>query len=82
MIITPNNIPMHAWSSYVPYALASGCPVVVSPSKNDPVCMDAIFKVTKEIVVKFIEVGRLTPANFDETYNRVYETIKKWLKMY
>jgi malonate-semialdehyde dehydrogenase (acetylating)/methylmalonate-semialdehyde dehydrogenase len=49
LIITPNNIPMHAWSSYVPYAIASGCPVVVSPSKNDPVCMDAIFKVTEEV---------------------------------
>jgi malonate-semialdehyde dehydrogenase (acetylating)/methylmalonate-semialdehyde dehydrogenase len=49
LIITPNNIPMHAWSSYVPYALASGCPVVVSPSKNDPVCLDAIFKVTEEV---------------------------------
>ncbi len=49
LIITPNNIPMHAWSSYVPYAIASGCPVIVSPSKNDPVCMDAIFKVTDEV---------------------------------
>ena len=49
LIITPNNIPMHAWSSYVPYAIASGCPVVVSPSKNDPVCMDAIFRVTEEV---------------------------------
>ena len=44
---------------------------------NRSVSDDAIFKVTKEIVVKFIEVGRLTPANFDETYNRVYETIRK-----
>ena len=44
---------------------------------NRPVSDDAIFKVTKEIVVKFIEVGRLTPANFDETFNRVYETIRK-----
>ena len=49
LIITPNNIPMHAWSSYVPYAIASGCPVVVSPSKNDPVCLDAIFRVTEEV---------------------------------
>ena len=49
LIITPNNIPMHAWSSYVPYAIASGCPVVVSPSKNDPVCLDAIFRVMDEI---------------------------------
>jgi malonate-semialdehyde dehydrogenase (acetylating)/methylmalonate-semialdehyde dehydrogenase len=49
LIITPNNIPMHAWSSFVPYAIASGCPVVVSPSKNDPVCLDAIFKVTAQV---------------------------------
>jgi len=49
LIITPNNIPMHAWSSFVPYAVASGCPVVVSPSKNDPVCLDAIFRVTDEV---------------------------------
>ena len=45
LIITPNNIPMHAWSSFVPYALASGCPVIVSPSKDDPVCLQAIFEV-------------------------------------
>ncbi len=49
LIITPNNIPMHAWSSFVPYAIASGCPVVVSPSKYDPVCLDAIFRVTDEV---------------------------------
>ena len=49
LIITPNNIPMHAWSSFVPYAVASGCPVVVSPSKEDPLCLDAIFRATAEI---------------------------------
>ena len=38
---------------------------------------EAIFKVTKEIVVKFIEVGRLTPANFAETYERVLETVRR-----
>jgi malonate-semialdehyde dehydrogenase (acetylating)/methylmalonate-semialdehyde dehydrogenase len=49
LIITPNNIPMHAWSSFVPYAIASGCPVIVSPSKNDPVCLDAVFRATAEV---------------------------------
>jgi malonate-semialdehyde dehydrogenase (acetylating)/methylmalonate-semialdehyde dehydrogenase len=49
LIITPNNIPMHAWSSYVPYAIASGCPVIVSPSKDDPLCSQAIFEVTQEV---------------------------------
>jgi malonate-semialdehyde dehydrogenase (acetylating)/methylmalonate-semialdehyde dehydrogenase len=37
LIVTPGNIPMHAWSSFVPYALAAGCSVVVSPSRQDPV---------------------------------------------
>jgi len=49
LIITPNNIPMHAWSSYVPYAIASGCPVIVSPSKDDPIAAQAIFEVTQEV---------------------------------
>ena len=49
LIITPSNIPMHAWSSFVPYAFASGCPVVVSPSKYDPLCLDAIFRASAEV---------------------------------
>jgi malonate-semialdehyde dehydrogenase (acetylating)/methylmalonate-semialdehyde dehydrogenase len=49
LIITPNNIPMHAWSSFVPYALASGCPVVVSPSKDVPVSAKAIFDVVNMV---------------------------------
>lgn len=49
LIITPNNIPMHAWSSYVPYAMASGCPVIVSPSKEDPVCLKAVFDVASQV---------------------------------
>ncbi len=45
--------------------------------QNRPVTDEAIFKVTKEIVVKFIEVGRLTPANFAETYEQIYTTVKR-----
>lgn len=41
-----------------------------------PITDEAVFKVTKEIVVKFIEVGRLTPATFEETYERVFKTVK------
>ncbi len=36
---------------------------------------EAILKVAKEVVVKFIEVGRLTPANFDETFHNIYKTV-------
>ncbi|RUM41511.1 MAG: hypothetical protein DSY80_08665 [Desulfocapsa sp.] len=46
-------------------------------SSNRPITDEMVFKVTKEIVVKFIEVGRLTPANFEETYERVFETVKR-----
>ena len=45
-----------------------------------PVTDEAIFKVTKEIVVKFIEVGRVTPVNFEETYERVFQTVKESAK--
>ena len=48
LIITPANIPMHAWSSFVPYALAAGCTVVVSPSRQDPVAAEIINRVTLE----------------------------------
>jgi len=49
LIITPNNIPMHAWSSYVPYAIASGCPVIVSPSSVVPVSSWAIFETMSRV---------------------------------
>lgn len=48
LIVTPGNIPMHAWSSFVPYALAAGCSVVVSPSRQDPVAAEMIAKVALE----------------------------------
>ncbi len=48
LIITPGNIPMHAWSSFVPYALAAGCTVVVSPSPQNPVAAQAICEVAQE----------------------------------
>ena len=40
-----------------------------------PVSDEAILKVAKEVVVKFIEVGRLSPANFDEIFQNIYKTV-------
>ena len=37
-------------------------------------------KVTKEIVVKFIEVGRLSPASFPETFKMVIDTVRQSLE--
>jgi malonate-semialdehyde dehydrogenase (acetylating)/methylmalonate-semialdehyde dehydrogenase len=63
LIVTPGNIPMHAWSSFVPYALAAGCTVVVSPSRQDPVAAEAITKVAQETgfppgVINMVHGGR------------------------
>jgi hypothetical protein len=41
-----------------------------------PVSDEAILKVAKEIVVKFIEIGRLSPQNFSETFESVYRSIR------
>jgi hypothetical protein len=41
-----------------------------------PVTDETILKVAKEIVIKFIEVGRLAPANFDETFRAVYCSVR------
>jgi hypothetical protein len=38
---------------------------------------EQVLKVTKEIVAKFIEVGRVSPASFDETFKSVYKTVKE-----
>lgn len=36
---------------------------------------EQILRATKEIVVKFIEAGRVSPAGFSETFISVYTTI-------
>jgi len=37
---------------------------------------EKILKVTKEIIVKFIELGRVSPTNFDAHFKSVYWTVK------
>jgi len=36
---------------------------------------EMVLKATKEIVVKFIEVGRLSVNSFDKVWDQVYQTI-------
>jgi hypothetical protein len=36
---------------------------------------DKILKTAKEIVVKFIEVGRVSPTNFEESFKGIYRTL-------
>ena len=63
LIVTPSNIPMHAWSSFVPYALAAGCSVVVSPSRQDPIAAEYICRAIEDLglpkgAVNMIHGGR------------------------
>jgi hypothetical protein len=41
---------------------------------------ELILKAAKEIVVKFIEVGRISPASFAETFKMVIDTLRQTLK--
>ena len=37
---------------------------------------EKILKMAKEILVKFIELGRVSPTNFDENFRSIFWTIK------
>jgi hypothetical protein len=39
-----------------------------------------ILKAAKEIVVKFIECGRLSPSGFAETFQSIYNTVDETVK--
>jgi hypothetical protein len=43
---------------------------------NKPVTDELIMKITKEVVVKFIEAGRLSPVKFEETFEEIHRVIK------
>ncbi|GBC69108.1 Methylmalonate semialdehyde dehydrogenase [acylating] [archaeon HR01] len=46
-VITPFNIPLHAWSSYVPYAIALGATVVLKPSEVTPIIANEVARIVK-----------------------------------
>ncbi len=46
-----------------------------NPMKNKASTNEQILRATKEIIVKFIEVGRVSPTGFNESFKSVYNTI-------
>ena len=36
---------------------------------------EQVLRVTKEIIVKFIEMGRLSPSNIHESFKDIYATV-------
>lgn len=51
-----------------------------SAQSAEKISDETILKITKEIAVKFIETGRLTPASFRENFQEIYSTIKACCK--
>jgi hypothetical protein len=45
--------------------------------KEKKIADEVLLKVAKEIAIKFIEVGRLTPSTFDATFEKIYAGVKK-----
>ena len=41
---------------------------------------EQILRAAKEIVVKFIEAGRVSPSGFHETFRDIYQTVEKTTK--
>ena len=41
---------------------------------------EMVLKVTKEIVIKYIEIGRLPLTSFDEAFKAVYSTVQETVK--
>jgi hypothetical protein len=44
---------------------------------SEKVSSETILKIAKEITVKFIEVGRITPTTFSSSFTCIYNTIEK-----
>jgi hypothetical protein len=45
-----------------------------------PSIQEQILRASKEIAVKFIEVGRLSPASFNQTFKDIYTTIESTVR--
>jgi len=41
---------------------------------------EQILRTTKEIIVKFIEMGRLSPSNIHETFKDIHGTVNETVK--
>ncbi|BHH82913.1 hypothetical protein LA52FAK_12020 [Desulforhopalus sp. 52FAK] len=48
--------------------------------RTQAVTDEAILKISKEIVVKFIEMGKITPAGFELNFQNIYSTIEKTVR--
>jgi hypothetical protein len=58
-------------------------PVEKTTQKKDQsgtVTDETILKIAKEISIKFIEVGRITPATFEQSFKNIFSAIDTTVK--
>jgi len=41
-----------------------------------------VLQVAKEVVIKFIEVGRISPSNFGEHFGLIYDAVRETVEKY
>ena len=41
---------------------------------------ETILKIAKEISIKFIEVGRITPATFEQSFKNIFSALETTVK--
>lgn len=41
---------------------------------------DAVLRTTKEIIIKFIEAGKVSPTSFEKSFKDVFEVVRGCLK--
>ncbi|WP_136798262.1 MULTISPECIES: hypothetical protein [Desulfosediminicola] len=49
-------------------------------NENQTVSDETILKIAKEISIKFIEVGRVVPSTFDESFRNIYNSIESTVR--
>ena len=52
----------------------------VAPAAEGAVTDELIARIAKEVVVKYIEVGKLTPAGFEEAFADVHAAIVRTVR--
>lgn len=48
-----------------------------STTEHNQISEEVVLKVSKEVAIKFIEMGRITPATFEESFKNIHGTIKE-----
>lgn len=49
-------------------------------SRQRKVSEETLLKTAKEIVVKFIETGRINPATFDSAFKNIYRSLEETIR--